>query len=149
MKQIEIFCDGSSLGNPGFGGYCAILRYKMQEKIISGGELDTTNNRMELLAVIEALKALKEPCKIHLYSDSRYVCDGISQWIFNWVKKDFKDIKNPDLWQEFLTLSKPHQIQTFWIKGHSNHPENEKCDKIAKKEAWQLKEEYAKSSKNP
>lgn len=145
MKTIEIYCDGSSLGNPGFGGYCAILRYKQQEKIISGSMPNTTNNRMELLAVLEALKALKEPCLIKLYSDSKYVCDGIAKWIFNWIKKDFKDVKNPDLWKEFLQLSKNHKIETFWIKGHNNHPENEKCDTIARQQAQNLKDQYAKS----
>lgn len=145
MKQIEIFCDGSSLGNPGFGGYCAILRYKNTEKIISGAVPNTTNNRMELLAVIEALKILKEPCEISLYSDSRYVCDGISSWIAKWIEQDFKKIKNPDLWKDYLIVSKPHKIRTFWIKGHNNHPENEKCDRIAKEQAQQLKEENAKA----
>ncbi|WP_104697079.1 MULTISPECIES: ribonuclease HI [unclassified Helicobacter] len=145
MKQIEIFCDGSSLGNPGFGGYCAILRYKGKEKIISGGVYNTTNNRMELLAVIEALKILKEPCMVLLYSDSRYVCDGISSWITEWIKKDFKKVKNPDLWKDYLLVSKPHKIQAFWIKGHNNHPENEKCDRIAKEQAQRLKEENAKT----
>ncbi len=145
MKQVEIFCDGSSLGNPGFGGYCAILRYKDQEKIICGNQANTTNNRMELLAAIEAIKILKQPCDIKLYSDSKYVCDGISKWIFNWIKKDFKDVKNPDLWKEYLLAIKPHKIQTFWVKGHNNHPENEKCDTIARHQAQELKDSYAKA----
>ena len=146
MKNIEIFCDGSSLGNPGFGGYCAILRYthhgKITEKIISGAHLEVTNNQMELLAVIEALKILKEPCNIALFSDSRYVCDGIGQWIYNWIKKDFKNVKNPDLWRIYLEVAKPHKIRTFWVKGHSNHPENEKCDTIARAQAQKLKEKH-------
>ncbi|PAF47511.1 ribonuclease HI [Helicobacter sp. 12S02634-8] len=140
MKSIEIFCDGSSLGNPGAGGYCAILRYGKYEKIISGGEFHTTNNRMELKAVNEALKSLKEPCAIDLYSDSKYVCDGIALWLEGWVKKDFLRVKNPDLWREFLSLSASHSVQTHWIKGHSGHHENERCDQIAKAEALKYKE---------
>ncbi len=106
MKKIEIFTDGSSLGNPGPGGWCAILRYKEKEKILKGGEKHTTNNKMELKAVIEAIKALKEPCEIDLYADSTYVLKGISEWLENWVKKDFKNVKNPELWREFLEISK-------------------------------------------
>ena len=135
MKKIEIFTDGSSLGNPGPGGWCAILRYKNHEKILRGGEAHTTNNRMELFAVIEALKALKEPCEINLYSDSEYVLNAISKWLNNWVKKDFKKVKNEDLWREFIEVSKNHKINTIWVKGHSGHKENEICDKIAKEEA--------------
>ncbi|MCE3037281.1 ribonuclease HI [Helicobacter anatolicus] len=142
MKKVQIYCDGSCLNNPGFGGYCAILRYKQTEKIIHGSMPNTTNNRMELLAVIEALKILKEPCEIELYSDSKYVCEGIQKWIFNWIKKNFRDVKNPDLWKEFLNYSKIHKIKTFWIKGHNNHPENEKCDTIAREQAQLLKEQY-------
>jgi len=139
MKKIEIFTDGSSLGNPGPGGWCAILRYKEKEKIISGGENYTTNNKMELTAVIEALKALKEPCEIELYSDSTYVLKGINEWLNNWIKKNFKNVKNPELWKEFLEISKPHKIHINWVKGHSGHKENEICDKIAKKEALKRK----------
>ena len=141
MKKIEIFTDGSSLGNPGAGGWCALLRYKGKEKIISGGEKHTTNNKMELTAVIEALKALKEPCEIELYSDSTYVLKGIDEWIDNWIKKNFKNVKNPELWKEFLEISKPHKIHINWVKGHSGHKENEICDKIAKKEALKRKNE--------
>lgn len=137
MKSIKLFCDGSSLGNPGPGGYCGILQYGDKEKIIAGGEEISTNNRMELKAVIESLKHLKEPCKIELYSDSKYVCDGISSWLENWVKKKFAMVKNPDLWQEYLQVCKPHQVKTFWIKGHNGHIENERCDQIAKQ--WALK----------
>ncbi len=139
MKQIEIFTDGSSLGNPGPGGWCALLRYKNNEKIISGGESNTTNNRMELKAVIEALKALKEPCEIELFADSTYVLKGINEWLENWVSKNFKNVKNVDLWKEFLKVSKKHNIHINWIKGHSGHKENEICDKIAKKEALKRK----------
>ena len=139
MKKIEIFTDGSSLGNPGPGGWCALLRYRGHEKILSGGEKNTTNNKMELTAVIEALKTLKEPCEVELFSDSTYVLKGISEWLDNWIKKDFKNIKNADLWKEFIKVSKNHKINVNWIKGHSGHKENEICDKIAKREASKRK----------
>ncbi len=139
MKKIEIFTDGSSLGNPGPGGWCALLRYKNHEKIISGGERETTNNRMELTAVIEALKALKEPCEIELFSDSTYVLNSINEWLEGWIKKDFKNVKNVDLWKEFIEVSKNHKININWVKGHSGHRENEICDKIARKEALKRK----------
>ena len=139
MKKVEIFTDGSSLGNPGPGGWCAILRYKNYEKTISGGEDYTTNNRMELKAVIEALKRLKEPCEIELFSDSTYVLKGINEWLNNWIKKDFKNVKNEDLWREFIEVSRGHKINVNWIKGHSGHMENEKCDTISKEEAKKRK----------
>ncbi len=139
MKKISIFTDGSSLGNPGSGGWCSILRYKNREKIISGGEEFTTNNKMELKAVIEALKQLKEPCEIDLYSDSTYVLKGIDEWLKNWQKRNFKNVKNKELWEEFLNLKKNHKIITHWVKGHSGHKENEICDKIAKEEALKRK----------
>ena len=139
MKKIAIFTDGSSLGNPGPGGWCAILRYKNYEKIIKGGEKYTTNNRMELKAVIEALKILKEPCEIELFSDSTYVLKGINEWLKNWIKKDFKNVKNEDLWKEFIEVSKNHKINIHWVKGHSGHIENEKCDTISKEEAKKRK----------
>lgn len=139
MKKIYLYSDGSSLGNPGPGGYCSILRYKNHEKIIKGGEKNTTNNRMELKAVIEALKMLKEPCEIELYSDSNYVVKAINEWLQNWIKKDFKNVKNVDLWKEFIKYAKPHKIKAIWVKGHSGHKENEICDKIAKEEASKLK----------
>jgi len=141
LKHIEIFTDGSSLGNPGPGGWCAILRYKDKEKIISGGEEFTTNNKMELKAVIEALKALKMPCEIELFSDSTYVLKGIDEWLEGWRKKNFKNVKNVELWREFIKVSKPHKIKVNWIKGHSGHKENEICDKIAKEEALKRKKQ--------
>lgn len=141
MKQINIFCDGSSLGNPGPGGYCGILQYGENERIIQGGEKMTTNNRMELKAVNESLKCLKEPCKISIYSDSKYVCDGINLWLNAWVKKNFLKVKNPDLWKQYLILSGPHSVQAIWIKGHSGHIENERCDQIAKSEALKYKKD--------
>jgi len=139
MKHIEIFTDGSSLGNPGPGGWCAILRYKNHEKIIQGGEKATTNNKMELTAVLEALKILKEPCEIDLYSDSTYVLKGINEWLENWVKKNFRNVKNKELWKELYALKSKHLIHIHWIKGHSGHKENEICDKIAREEATKRK----------
>ncbi|NLU34975.1 ribonuclease HI [Wolinella succinogenes] len=135
MKRISLFCDGSSLGNPGPGGYCGILRYGEKERIIKGGERETTNNRMELKAVIESLKALKEPCVVELVSDSSYVVRGINEWLLGWVKKEFAKVKNPDLWREYLEVSKPHQVKAIWVRGHNGHEENERCDEIAKSEA--------------
>jgi ribonuclease HI len=140
LKKIDIFTDGSCLGNPGEGGWCAILRYKGHQKILSGGERETTNNRMELTAVIKALEALKEPCEIELYSDSTYVLKGLNEWLEGWIKKDFKKVKNVDLWKKYIEVSKPHKIHINWIKGHSGHTENEICDKIAKEEAQKLKD---------
>ena len=139
MKKITLFCDGSSLGNPGFGGWCAILRYNDNDKILKGSSKDTTNNRMELQAVIEGLKAIKEPCKVEIISDSKYVCESINSWLQNWIKKDFKNVKNTDLWRLYLEVSKNHHIKAIWVKGHNGHAENEQCDKIARKEALKLK----------
>jgi len=139
MKRVLLFSDGSSLGNPGPGGYCAILRYKENEKIISGGEPHTTNNRMELRAVIEGLKALKEPCIVEIYSDSNYVVQAINQWLSGWVRKNFKNVKNPDLWREFVEVAQPHKLRAIWVKGHAGHEENERCDKIAKQMAQEQK----------
>ena len=140
MKKIALFCDGSSLGNPGFGGYCAILRYGENERIVSGGQKDATNNQMELLAVIKGLEALKEPCEVTITSDSSYVVKGINEWLSGWVKKNFAKVKNPDLWEYYLNVSKGHKIKAIWVRGHNGHEENERCDIIAKNEATQLKE---------
>ena len=139
MKKITLFCDGSSLGNPGFGGWCAILRYNDKNKILKGSSKDTTNNRMELQAVIEGLKAIKEPCEVEIISDSKYVCESINSWLQNWIKKDFKNVKNTDLWRLYLEVSKNHNIKAIWVKGHNGHAENEQCDKIAREEALKLK----------
>lgn len=139
MKQVSLFCDGSSLGNPGAGGYCGILRYKGSEKIVRGGEAMTTNNRMELRAVIESLKVLKEPCEVELVSDSSYVVKGINEWLEGWVKKEFAKVKNPDLWREYIEVAKPHKVRAVWVKGHAGHAENERCDTIAKQEAESYK----------
>lgn len=140
MKKITLFSDGSALGNPGPGGYAAILRYGDKEREICGGEIHTTNNRMELLGVIEGLKALKEPCEVDIVSDSSYVVRGINEWLGDWVKRDFKKVKNPDLWMEYIKVAKPHRVNATWVRGHDGHPENERCDILAKEEAQKMKE---------
>jgi ribonuclease HI len=131
--MIEIFTDGASSGNPGPGGYGAILRSGQHYKELSEGFRKTTNNRMELLAVIKALEAVKKPGQqITIYSDSKYVIDPIEKkWIYGWVQKGFKDKKNKDLWLRFLELYKLHQIKFSWVRGHNGHPENERCDQMA------------------
>ena len=131
--MIEIYTDGSAKGNPGNGGYGIVMRYKGQEKELSQGYRMTTNNRMELLAVIVALESLKtNKHKIHLYSDSKYVIDSIVKgWVFDWERKDFKKKKNADLWKRYLKLHPKFQIQYHWVKGHAGHPENERCDELA------------------
>lgn len=139
MKKIALYCDGSSLGNPGAGGWCGILCYKGKEKVLSGGEANATNNQMELKAVIESLKVLKEPCEIELFSDSKYVCEGINSWLRAWINKKFKNVKNPLMWQEYLQVSAPHKVQATWIRGHTGHTYNERCDTIAKEEAQKYK----------
>ena len=136
-KSIEIYTDGACSGNPGPGGWGAVLRYKGAEKELSGGEKDTTNNRMELTAVIKALQALKEPCHITLYTDSKYVSDAFNQgWIYGWIKKgwkksDGKPVLNQDLWQMLLELWKQHEIKLVWVKGHADNPYNNRCDERA------------------
>ena len=140
MKKITLFSDGSALGNPGPGGYGTILRYGNKEKEIVGGEAYTTNNRMELLGVIEGLKALKEPCEVEIVSDSSYVTKGINEWLENWIKKDFKKVKNVDLWKEYIEVSKPHKIHATWVRGHDGHIENERCDLLAREEAQRQKD---------
>lgn len=136
MKQVTIFTDGACRGNPGPGGWGALLRFGKHEKILSGAEDHTTNNRMELMAAIQALAAVKEPCQIDLYTDSQYVKKGISEWIIGWKKKNWKkadksDVKNADLWQLLDTETHKHQVQWHWVKGHSGHTENELVDSIA------------------
>ncbi|MCC8069707.1 MAG: ribonuclease HI [Ruminococcus sp.] len=134
MKTVEIFTDGACSGNPGAGGYGAILRYMGTTKEISGGDLNTTNNRMELLAVIEALTLLKEPCKVILTTDSQYVVNAVEKgWLISWVLSDWKKgkVKNIDLWQRLLPLLDKHDVSFVWIKGHNGHIENERCDQLA------------------
>lgn len=141
MPRIEIFTDGACAGNPGPGGWGAILRWKDVEKELSGGAIETTNNRMELTAVIEALKILKTHCVVSLYTDSKYVMDGVTQWLPNWKKNNWKTtnkknaVKNIDLWQQLDELLPKHEILWNWVKGHNGHPENERVDKLAREEA--------------
>ena len=136
-KQIELFTDGACSGNPGPGGWGAILRFAAHERELSGGEKNTTNNRMELTAVIEGLLALKEPCDVILTTDSKYVADGLSKgWAANWKKNgwrkaDKKPALNPDLWDELLRLTEIHNLTINWIKGHAGHTENERSDALA------------------
>ena len=137
MKKVEIFTDGACKGNPGPGGWGAILRYGKAEKEISGGEKNTTNNRMEISAVLEALKCLKEPCEVTLYSDSQYVCNAIEKgWAKkwkanNWMRNKTDPALNSDLWEELLNLCEKHKMTIVWVKGHAGHPENERCDRLA------------------
>lgn len=137
MKSVEAFTDGACSGNPGPGGWGAILRFNGVEKELSGGEAKTTNNRMELTAVIEALSALKEPCKVKLTTDSKYVVDAVvkgwaKSWQNNgWRKADKKPALNVDLWEKLLQLLERHEVTFCWVKGHAGHPENERCDRLA------------------
>ncbi len=131
-KPIEIYTDGACSGNPGAGGWGAILRYGSVEKEISGGDVHTTNNRMELTAAIVALESLNRPSVVVVYTDSIYVKDGITKWIHNWKKKRWKNVKNPDLWQRLDCAAAPHTITWQWVKGHAGHPENERCDALAR-----------------
>ena len=137
MKHVEIYTDGACSGNPGKGGWGAVLVYNGKEKELGGFAPETTNNRMELTAVIEALKALKEPCSVTLTTDSKYVCDAINQgWVYsweenNWRKADKKPALNVDLWEELLALLEEHEVEFIWVKGHDGHKYNERCDKLA------------------
>jgi len=137
MPKVEIFTDGSCSGNPGAGGWGAILRYNAKEKELCGGEAETTNNRMELTAVIEALSALKKPCQVILTTDSQYVVNSIEKgWVYSWKNKgwrkaDGKPALNIDLWEKLLPLLELHKVEFNWIKGHNGHPENERCDALA------------------
>ena len=145
VARIEIFTDGACSGNPGIGGWGALLRYKDVEKELSGGEVETTNNRMELTAVIEALKALKTVCNITLYTDSKYVMNGITEWLENWKNNGWRtsnkksDVKNVDLWKQLDELIKHHEIRWVWVKGHNGHPENERVDALARNEVANIK----------
>jgi len=136
-KTVDIFSDGACSGNPGPGGYGAILRYGAKTKEISGCDPNTTNNRMEMMAVIEALKQLKRPCNIRIITDSNYVVKGMTVWISGWIRRNWinsqkKPVLNRDLWEELLRLSRPHHIKWEWVKGHQGHPENERCDTLAR-----------------
>ncbi len=136
-KVVEIFTDGACSGNPGPGGYGAILRYGEHVKEISGGERATTNNRMEMMAAIEALRQLKRPCRVKLFTDSDYLVKGMTQWLPGWIKRNWqtiaqKPVLNRDLWETLAALTQPHQVEWEWVKGHDGHPENERCDQLAR-----------------
>jgi ribonuclease HI len=137
MKRVQVYTDGACSGNPGPGGWGAVLRYNGVEKELSGGERETTNNRMELCAVIFALEALKEPCEVELYSDSQYVCNALKlgwakKWqAQGWMRNKKEKAQNPDLWERLLRQYDRHQVEINWVKGHAGHPENERCDRLA------------------
>ncbi|HNV79574.1 MAG TPA: ribonuclease HI [Thermomonas sp.] len=144
-KQIEVHTDGACLGNPGPGGWAALLRWREVERELSGGEADTTNNRMELMAAIAALEALREPCDVILTTDSQYVRQGILDWLANWIRRGWKTsggdpVKNRDLWERLQAASAPHKIDWRWVKGHSGHPENERVDVLARTAAEQIRD---------
>jgi ribonuclease HI len=134
---VDVFSDGACSGNPGPGGWGAILRFRGHERELSGFEPDTTNNRMELMAAISALEALTRPCRVRLHTDSRYVRDGITTWIHDWKRRnwrtaDKKPVKNVDLWQRLSAALEPHEVEFIWVRGHSGHPENERADALAR-----------------
>ena len=137
LPLVEMFTDGACRGNPGPGGWAALLRMGEKEREISGGEPLTTNNRMELLAAIKGLEALTRPCRVQLHTDSQYVRDGITRWIHKWRQNgwrtsDKKAVKNTELWQALMDAAEPHRIEWHWVRGHSGHPENERCDELAR-----------------
>lgn len=152
MKKVNIYTDGACSGNPGAGGYGVILEYNGRRKELSKGYRKTTNNRMELMAVITGLSALKEPCEVNVYSDSKYVVDAIvKEWVYTWeekgwIKSDKKPVLNVDLWEELLFLIEGHSVTFNWVEGHAGHPENERCDKLAveasQNAATEIDEEY-------
>jgi ribonuclease HI len=147
--SVEIFTDGACSGNPGVGGYGVILRSNGKEKEISGCNPLTTNNRMELTAVIKAIEALKRPCKVKIVTDSKYVVQGMVLWIFRWIKNDWKnaqkkEVINRDLWERLYRLSMIHEIEWEWVKGHSGYAENERCDKLARFEIEKCQKSYHK-----
>lgn len=140
MKKISLFTDGACKGNPGPGGWAALLKMGPHEKELVGGEPHTTNNRMEMTAILEGLRALKAPCDVTIHTDSRYVIDGMTQWIFGWQKRGWlnaakKPVLNADLWRALIDAARPHKVQWQWVKGHAGHPENERVDSLASAEA--------------
>ena len=140
MQTVQMFTDGACLGNPGPGGWCCILRMGAHERVLRGGEPQTTNNRMEIMGVLEGLRALNKSCKLEIYSDSQYVLKGINEWLPGWIRKGWvnsqkKPVANVDLWKEMVEELEPHIVTVHWVKGHAGHPENEFCDKIASEEA--------------
>lgn len=144
-NTVSLFTDGACSGNPGNGGWACLLVYQKTEKQLCGGSAQTTNNQMELTAVIEGLKILKKPCAVHIYTDSKYVMDGFTKWLpgwlaHNWKKADKKPVLNQELWQELYALANRHQLTWTWVKGHAGHPENERVDQLA----CQQRDLYAK-----
>ena len=139
MKSVKLFSDGSCLGNPGVGGWAYILQYGDAIKKASGAEAMTTNNQMELTAAIMGLSALKQPCRVELFTDSEYVVKAINSWLAKWVVTDFKGKKNADLWRRYLAAAAPHEIRASWVKGHAGHPQNEECDAMARAAAEAIK----------
>jgi ribonuclease HI len=144
LKAVEIHTDGACLGNPGPGGWGALLRYKGRERELSGGEADTTNNRMELMAAIQALETLTEGCDVDLYTDSQYVRQGITEWMPGWVRRGWKTaggdpVKNRDLWERLQAATQRHRVEWHWVKGHNGHPENERVDVLARDAANAIK----------
>lgn len=145
MKSIEIHTDGACLGNPGPGGWAALLRYKAHERELSGGEAHTTNNRMELMAAIAGLEALSEPCEIMLQTDSQYVRQGITEWMSGWVRRNWKTaggdpVKNRDLWERLHAATGRHRIEWRWVKGHNGDPDNERVDQLARDAAIRVRD---------
>ena len=143
-KQVEVHTDGACLGNPGPGGWAALLRWRGIERELVGGEADTTNNRMELMAAISALEALREPCEVVLSTDSQYVRQGILEWVRNWIRRGWKTaggdpVKNRDLWERLQQAAIRHQVEWRWVKGHSGDPDNERVDQLARTEAEKFK----------
>ena len=139
MKSVKLFSDGSCLGNPGAGGWAYILQYGDAIKKASGAKAMTTNNQMELTAAIMGLSALKQPCRVELFTDSEYVVKAINSWLAKWVVTDFKGKKNADLWRRYLAAAAPHEIKASWVKGHAGHPQNEECDAMARAAAEAIK----------
>ena len=136
MKQVDVFTDGACKGNPGPGGWGALLRMGRHEKELSGSDAHTTNNRMELTAAIRALAALIEPCEVNLHTDSKYVMDGITRWVHGWKRNGWvtaskKPVQNAELWHDLIEVAAKHKIEWIWVKGHSGHPENDRVDKLA------------------
>lgn len=145
MKEVEIHTDGSCLGNPGPGGWAAVLRYQGRERELSGGEALTTNNRMELMGAIMALEAVSEPCRIVLHTDSQYVRQGITEWMANWVRRNWKTaggdpVKNRDLWERLHAANQRHKVEWRWVKGHSGNPDNERVDVLARDAATRFRD---------
>ena len=147
LKKVIIHTDGGCEGNPGPGGWAAILRHGAHAKELSGGEPATTNNRMELTAAIEALRALREPCEVELFTDSEYLRDGITSWVSswkarNWRTADRKPVKNEELWRQLDEICARHKVEWHWLKGHAGHPDNERCDKLGRAEVSKLRKQY-------